>query len=62
MDNRTEHLQIRLDKAEKEAFGDAAELAGQSLSVWVRDQLRKAARHQLEEAGRKVPFLQRHQP
>jgi uncharacterized protein (DUF1778 family) len=55
------HLQIRLEPAEKEAFADAAALVGQSVSVWVRDQLRRAARQQLEEAGMPVAFLQRQQ-
>ncbi len=56
--NKAEHLQIRLDSAEKQAFADAAALVGQSMSVWVRDQLRGAARQQLEEVGRAVAFLQ----
>jgi uncharacterized protein (DUF1778 family) len=56
---KAEHLQIRLNTAEKQAFADAATLAGQSVSVWVRDQLRRAARQQLEGAGQVVPFLPR---
>lgn len=55
--SKVEHLQIRLEPAEKEAFADAAALVGQSVSVWVRDQLRRVARQQLEEAGREVPFV-----
>ena len=51
------HLQIRLEPAEKEAFAGAAALVGQSVSVWVRDQLRRVARQQLEEAGQPVPFV-----
>jgi uncharacterized protein (DUF1778 family) len=57
--SKAEHLQVRLDESEKVAFAEAAELAGQSVSVWVRDQLRRAARQQLEEVGRPVPFLSR---
>jgi hypothetical protein len=56
--SKAEHMQVRLDEAEKQAFAEAAALAGQSVSVWVRDQLRRAARQQLEEVGRTVPFLQ----
>jgi uncharacterized protein (DUF1778 family) len=56
---KAEHMQVRLDEAEKQAFADAAALSGQSVSVWVRDQLRRAARQQLEEAGQPVSFLQR---
>ena len=56
---KAKHLQIRLDEAEKEAFAEAASLAGQSVSVWVRDRLRRIARQELEEAGQPVPFLPR---
>jgi uncharacterized protein (DUF1778 family) len=56
--NKADHLQIRVDSAEKQAFTDAAALVGQSVSVWVRDQLRRVARQQLEEAGQPVAFLQ----
>jgi len=52
-----ERLQIRVEPAEKQAFTEAAELAGQDVSVWVRDQLRRAAREALEQSGRSVPFL-----
>ena len=49
-------LQIRVDEAEKQAFSESARLMGQDVAVWVRDQLRRAARHILEEFGRPVPF------
>jgi len=58
---KAEHMQIRLDSAEKQAFAEAAALAGQSISVWVRDQLRRVARQQLEEAGKEVAFVSRTQ-
>jgi uncharacterized protein (DUF1778 family) len=50
-------MQIRLAPAEKQAFAQAADLVGQTLSVWVRDQLRQAAARKLQEFGRQVPFL-----
>jgi hypothetical protein len=46
-----------LEVAEKQAFKDAAELAGLPLSTWVRERLRRAAREELEEAHRPVAFL-----
>jgi uncharacterized protein (DUF1778 family) len=54
---KVDNLQIRVDPEEKQAFMDAATLVGQSVSVWVRDQLRRVARQQLEEAGRPVAFV-----
>lgn len=50
-------LQVRLDAAEKQGFADAARLAGQEISVWVRAELRRAAQKALEEHGQAVPFL-----
>lgn len=55
--NRTERVEIRLTQAEKEAFRLAAEHTGLSLSSWIRERLRRAARNDLEEAGRPVPFM-----
>jgi hypothetical protein len=52
-----DYLDIRLEVAEKQAFRDAADLAGLDLSAWVRERLRAAARHELEEAGLPVAFL-----
>ncbi len=49
-------MELRLDAAEKRAFWDAASLSGMALSVWVRERLRKAARKELEDAGRPVAF------
>ena len=54
---REEYLEVRLDSKEKQAFKDAADLAGVALSVWVRLRLREAAKQVLEELGREVPFL-----
>ena len=56
---KTELLQIRLLPEEKAAFQQAADLAGIPLSAWVRERLRRAARIELIDANRAVPFLQR---
>jgi len=55
---KEEYLELRLDAAEKQAFWDAASLAGMALSVWVRERLRRAARKELEDAEKPVAFLQ----
>lgn len=55
---REEYLEVRLDAREKQAFKDAAELAGLSLSAWLRDRMRRLARQELQESGRKVAFLE----
>lgn len=57
--SKGEYLELRLDAAEKQAFKDAAEVAGMALSVWVRERLRKASRRELEDAGKPVAFLDR---
>ena len=54
---RTELLQLRLQPEEKQAFQEAAALAGISLSAWVRERLRAAAIRELEGSGRPVPFV-----
>ncbi len=54
---RTDMLKFRVEPGEKEAFQQAAELAGIPLSTWVRERLRRAARIELEDAGRQIPFL-----
>jgi uncharacterized protein (DUF1778 family) len=55
---KSESLKIRLGPDEKQAFQDAADLAGVALSAWIRERLRKAARNELEEAGQQIAFLQ----
>ena len=52
-----DHMLIRLTGPEKETFREAASMAGQALSVWVRDRLRQSAKKELEETGRGVRFL-----
>jgi uncharacterized protein (DUF1778 family) len=54
--NRTERVELRLEPKEKEAFVMAADASGLSLSSWIRERLRRAARQDLEEAGERVPF------
>jgi hypothetical protein len=51
------HLDIRLEVDEKQAFKDAADLAGLGLSAWIRERLRRMARKELSEAGRPVAFM-----
>ncbi|MCI4680247.1 hypothetical protein K9U39_03745 [Rhodoblastus acidophilus] len=53
---KTEFMKLRLQIDEKRAFEESAELAGIPLSAWVRERLRRAARIELEDAGRQVPF------
>lgn len=54
---KTDILKLRLQPEEKQAFQEAADIAGIALSAWVRERLRKTARRELEEAGRKVAFM-----
>lgn len=56
-ERKTEALLIRLMIAEKEGFQLAADIAGISLSSWVRERLRLSAIRELEQAGRRVPFV-----
>jgi hypothetical protein len=52
-----EYLEIRLAALEKQAFGDAARLAGLPISAWVRERLRRVAIRELEEAAMPIAFL-----
>ena len=54
---KAEYLEVRLEVAEKQAFKEAADIAGLALSAWVRERLRRAARKELEESGRPIAFL-----
>ena len=54
---KVEAIEIRVQPEEKRGFRDAAEIAGISLSSWVRERLRLAAIRELESAGRTVPFI-----
>ena len=55
---KSKTMLVRLEPAERQAFDEAAELAGVPLAVWVRERLRMAARRELIEVGRQVPFIQ----
>jgi hypothetical protein len=54
---KTELLQLRVMPEEKAAFQQAADMAGISVSAWIRERLRLAAIRELEGAGRAVPFV-----
>jgi hypothetical protein len=54
---KTEMMKLRLRPDEKTAFEEAADLAGISVSAWVRERLRAACIRELEGAGLKVPFV-----
>jgi predicted HicB family RNase H-like nuclease len=54
---RSEALLVRLDGSEKEAFKEAAALAGVPLASWVRERLRQIAARELQKASRPIPFL-----
>ena len=55
---KDELLKFRVSGHEKEAFQAAAKLAGISLSSWMRERLRRVSIKELEEAGKKIAFLQ----
>ena len=55
---KSESVLLRLAPGEKQGFGDAAELAGAPLAVWMRERLRQVAARELEGAGRAVAFLE----
>ena len=55
-------IQIRLTDQEKAGFTEASDLAGISLSSWVRERLRLAAIRELEAAGQPIPFIERLSP
>lgn len=57
LDSKSERVEIRLDPLEKEAFQKAADNTGLSLSSWMRERLRRAAKTDLEDAGQPIPFL-----
>lgn len=54
---RVERIGIRVEPDEKEAFEQAADLAGVPVSAWIRERLRRVARRELEDANREIPFL-----
>jgi len=54
-DRKAKYLEVRVSESEKQAFQDAADLAGISLSTWER--LRHVAVRELEAAARPIAFL-----
>jgi hypothetical protein len=58
---KTATFKLRLTEREKEAFRDAAELSGIPVAAWMRERLRRAARIELEDAGKQVPFVKSRQ-
>jgi predicted HicB family RNase H-like nuclease len=56
-EKKGQSLLVRLDDSKKEAFKDAADLAGVPLSTWVRERLRQIAGRELGKAARPVAFL-----
>jgi hypothetical protein len=52
----SESLLLKLMPAEKQAFQDAANMAGLPLVGWIRQCCRKSATRELQQAGRDVPF------
>jgi hypothetical protein len=59
LDTLGDILKVRVSAAERQAFQDAATIAGISVSAWARERLRRAAVRDLQEASRPVPFLER---
>jgi uncharacterized protein (DUF1778 family) len=57
MARKGERVFIRLSPPEKDAFREAAEIAGLGLSAWIRERLRRAALRELEEVGRTAAFV-----
>lgn len=57
MNEKDQVIQIRVSSAEKAGFVESATLAGIPLSSWVRERLRLTAIRELENAGRKIPFI-----
>jgi len=55
--SKTENIKIRLEPKEKEAFTQAAKIAGIPVSNWVRERLRLAATQELTSARKHIPFI-----
>lgn len=56
---KTDLLKVRVSQYEKEAFQNAADIAGINVSAWARERLRRAAVRDLQDAGRPIPFLEK---
>ena len=53
---KTTALQVRVSPEEKQAFDEAAKMAGVSFSAWARMNLRRAALREFQDIGRRVDF------
>ncbi|GMV99324.1 MAG: hypothetical protein AMXMBFR84_04630 [Candidatus Hydrogenedentota bacterium] len=51
-------IYIRLTESEKNAFQDAADIGGLSLSSWIRERLRRACVQELRSIDRIPEFLE----
>ena len=56
IDRKARYIQVRATDAERETFGMAADLEGLSMSAWIRNRLRAAAKNELAAAGKKAPI------
>jgi uncharacterized protein (DUF1778 family) len=56
---KTETILVRVRPEEKQAFQEAADIAGIPMSAWVRERLRWASVRELEDAGKVAAFLVR---
>ena len=54
---RSHVLQLRLTPEEKQAFEDAANIAGITLAAWAREGLRMSATQELQRVGQRAAFL-----
>lgn len=55
-DRKGRYIQVRATDAERETFGMAADLEGLTMSAWIRNRLRAAAKSELAAAGEKAPI------
>jgi hypothetical protein len=55
----TERVPVLMEPAERQAFRDAAELSGLTLSAWIRLRLREVCVRDLAAAGKTPAFLKK---
>ena len=56
---KTEYIEMRVEKSEKDTFRAAADAAGLPLSGWIRQRLRRDSKKELEDLGLPVAYLER---
>lgn len=61
-DRKARYIQVRATDAERDTFGMAADLEGLSMSAWIRNRLRAAAKSELAAAGKKAPISATQKP